>query len=270
MKDKRHDDFEFELHMEMNNKKTKKKIDDTLDFYKENLPLNAVEKLFDETEKSQQKLSETQFSSSYNDFIHKYNQDDNNNGIGNNKNEYKLKRYARSDAENEFLNDFTDKHQAFDYDYSRPQNSLGKIFIASLFVIFLCLIAVLLFKINSLNTQLENVKLQVDENSKAKEKLQTVLIENENMKKMIEDLGNNQKTEISSESVQPNQITNNYEAVIPHADQETEYIVQSGDTLSAISKKFYGTTNLYNKIIERNKLTTENLNENQKLIIPTK
>ena len=57
MKKNRSDDFEF----------TKNNFENTLDFYKENLPLNAVEKLFNESKNP---------TSSYNDFINKYNMTD--------------------------------------------------------------------------------------------------------------------------------------------------------------------------------------------------
>ena len=121
----------------------------------------------------------------------------------------------------------------------------------------MCVIALLIFKINSLNKQIIELKSHIEENAQANEKLQTVLIENENLKKIIEDF-NNPETE-PEPSVTPED-----------ESKETEYIVQAGDTLSSISKKFYGSTNFYNKIIEKNNLTNESLHVNQKLIIPEK
>ncbi len=48
----------------------------------------------------------------------------------------------------------------------------------------------------------------------------------------------------------------------------TTYTVQSGDTLSSISKKMYGTSNEYKKIMDANNLTSENVSIGQVLIIP--
>ena len=113
--------------------------------------------------------------------------------------------------------------------------------------------------------------MTAQDNSQAKQKLQEVLIENENMKKMIEDLSNNQ---VASENSEEKEIEvekpKDEPKTVSSAPSQTEYIVQTGDTLSSISKKFYGTTNLYNKIMEKNNLKSENLSEGQKLIIPEK
>lgn len=236
MKKNRSDDFEF----------TKNNFENTLDFYKENLPLNAVEKLFNESKNP---------TSSYNDFINKYNMTDPNFENFTPQKKINVKKRVRSNAENEFLNNFNTRN--FDSNYTKPKSSFFKLFVSFLFVLFLCVITLLIFKINSLNKQIIELKSHIEENAQANEKLQTVLIENENLKKIIEDF-NNPETEP--------------EPSVPPEDEskETEYIVQAGDTLSSISKKFYGSTNFYNKIIEKNNLTNENLHVNQKLIIPEK
>lgn len=258
------DDYDFELHMELSQSKPQKKLDDTLDFYKENLPLNAVEKLMNESQNEENKENnKDDLKSSYNRFISAYNEKD----IGK---ETGLKvpnprKRTRSEAESEFLNDIHDKHDVFNYDYTKPKSSFGKIFVALLFFIFVCVIATLVFKINSLNNQIADIKLKLNENTKAKEDLQEALIENENLKKMVEDLSNNKTTTANNSSAQ----TQNTSST-SGSSSETVYIVKNGDTLSSISEHFYGSTSFYNKIVERNKLTSENLSENQKLIIPEK
>lgn len=272
---KRPGDFEFELSMELSGKPDKKKLEDTLDFYRENLPLNAVEKLMSESKNSNTESKEVNnLKSSYSKFISAYNEnDDENVKIDDVKKEMpkRQKRYERTDAASEFLNDIKDSNEAFDYDYTRPKSSIGKLFIATLFIVFLCIIAALVFKINFLNNQIEEIKMTAQDNSQAKQKLQEVLIENENMKKMIEDLSNNQ---VASENSEEKEIEvekpKDEPKTVSSAPSQTEYIVQTGDTLSSISKKFYGTTNLYNKIMEKNNLKSENLSEGQKLIIPEK
>lgn len=273
MKDKKSDDFDFELHMELTNKANKKKLEDTLDFYKENLPLDAVEKLYDKNQMANEnEKSNFKSNSSYSKFISKYNENDNENSVKNNA--YKSKKHRRSVAESEFLNGIHDKHDVFDYDYTRPKNFIGKVFVASLFVVFLCIIAALIFKIDSLNNQIADMKSQVEENAQAKETLQKTLIENENMKKMIEDLSNKKEDENESQDESQHEENNSSDEqnkqneTATAENKDTEYVVQKGDTLSSISKKFYGNSNSYNKIIERNKLSSENLSENQKLIIP--
>ncbi len=272
---KRPDDFEFELSMELSDKPDKKKLEDTLDFYRENLPLDAVEKLMSESKNSgAAQKSDNNLKSSYSKFISAYNEnDDENMKVEAAKKEMpkRQKRYERTDAASEFLNDIKNSNEAFDYDYMRPKSSLGKIFIASLFIIFLCIIAALIIKIDSLNNQIAEVKMKEADNSQAKQKLQEVLIENENMKKMIEDLSNNQVTNENAgeNETEPQEVQTekNNSVIVP---SETKYVVQKGDTLSSISKKFYGTTNLYNKIAQKNNLKNENLSEGQKLIIPEK
>ncbi len=54
----------------------------------------------------------------------------------------------------------------------------------------------------------------------------------------------------------------------PPAAAGTTYTVQSGDTLSSIAKKVYGSSSQYQKIIDANKLTSDKVSIGQVLIIP--
>lgn len=58
---------------------------------------------------------------------------------------------------------------------------------------------------------------------------------------------------------------------ITEDSQDNYYEIKSGDNLSKISKKFYGTSNLYNKIFEANKEVIKDMNliyPGQKIRIP--
>ncbi len=65
----------------------------------------------------------------------------------------------------------------------------------------------------------------------------------------------------------PNAETSSESSETPAASGTT-YTVQSGDTLSSISKKVYGTSSEYQKIKDANKLTSDNVSIGQVLIIP--
>ena len=84
---------------------TKKKLEDTLDFYRENLPLNAVEKLMSESKNSNTESKEVNnLKSSYSKFISAYNENDDEKvkvEVAHSKKEMpkRQKRYERTDAE---------------------------------------------------------------------------------------------------------------------------------------------------------------------------
>ncbi len=57
----------------------------------------------------------------------------------------------------------------------------------------------------------------------------------------------------------------------PKKTQPKEYVIQKGDTLQKISKRFYGTTKKWSKIFEANKETLKNpdtIKPGQKIMIP--
>ncbi len=57
-------------------------------------------------------------------------------------------------------------------------------------------------------------------------------------------------------------------APVPEANKPKEYVVKGGDSLSSISKQFYGDASRYNEIVSANNLSTTTLFAGQKLIIP--
>ena len=309
------DDSQIEKHK---NSASQKKFD-TLDFYKENLPLNAVEKLYSSSQKIKEMPIDISFENNrlfgnkdtketveenintevilrYIEFINKYNKknnededddDDKKNIFGSdkhkkhakkNKNVTKAKkRKTRSQEEEDFLNNFTSRTGTFNYEYLRPRNPITKILTSLSFIIFLAAIAFLCYKINLLNTKLINAQSRLEKNIDTKKELEAVLLENQNLKKTIDDLNNKQTFNFNVDQTQniskplntnplnkPNIKNNNQVA----EKKLREYIVQPGDTLSSISKKFYGNSNSYQKIMDQNKLLNDNLVEGQKLIIP--
>jgi nucleoid-associated protein YgaU len=311
MKKENNDDSQIEKHK---NGVSQEKFD-TLDFYKENLPLNAVEKLYLSSQKTKEMAFEnnrlfgnedakepieeninTEVILKYIDFINKYNKksdtdrddaddeknifisDNHKKHTKKNKNITKTKkRKTRSQEEEDFLNNFTSRTGTFNYEYLKPRNPVIKIFTSISFIIFLAAIAFLCYKINLLNTKLINAQSRLEKNIDTKKELEAVLLENQNLKKTIDDLNNSQTS--NSNVAQPQNISkplntkplNNPNIKNNNQAQEKkskEYIVQSGDTLSSISKKFYGNSNSYQKIMDQNKLLNDNLAENQKLIIP--
>ena len=126
MSKKRPSDFEFELSMEMDREKrnSPKYGGVNRNDYERDLSTNAVGKLFDSSgiEKS---------GSSYSGFIDKYNLDD---GIVpeesfDNKRDRKR---IRSEAEQEFLDDFSSRTSDFDYGDLSAGHSFFKVFVSSL------------------------------------------------------------------------------------------------------------------------------------------
>ncbi len=74
---------------------------------------------------------------------------------------------------------------------------------------------------------------------------------------------------LETETEESNDDTSSEEISSGNNSQEfTSYTVVSGDTLSSISRKFYGNSNEYQKIIDANNLTTDSLNLGQILKIP--
>ena len=118
----------------------------------------------------------------------------------------------------------------------------------------------MLYKIKVLNKNIDLMALEINENKNIKKQLEIALSENENMKKIIEELGN-QNNNTSQENITQTQ------NLVVAENNIKKYIVQRGDTLSSISQKFYGNRNSYNKIIDTNHLSSENLSEGQELII---
>ncbi len=72
----------------------------------------------------------------------------------------------------------------------------------------------------------------------------------------------------STDSTESTSSSNSSNSTSTSTGSGKTYTVESGDTLSSISKKMYGTSNEYKKIMEANNLTSENVSIGQVLIIP--
>ena len=210
-----------------------KNLDDTMRFYREESVPGSVKKLFisNDSEKTKtKKVSDKSVAKKYDDD--------------------EASEFSTSKKEIDSF--FGDMSEAQDFDFGvknhkKVKVGFGRIFLNSLIIIFSCITVVLLYKIKVLNKNL-------------KKQLELALSENENMKKIIEELGN-QNNNTSQENITQTQ------NLVVSENNIKKYIVQRGDTLSSISQKFYGNKNSYNKIIDTNHLSSENLSEGQELII---
>lgn len=76
---------------------------------------------------------------------------------------------------------------------------------------------------------------------------------------------------LSAVKVEPSGTENQSRPEAAAVDKPTTYIVESGDTLSSICRKFYGDANLYPKVADVNKITNPHLIfPGQKLNMPDK
>ncbi len=222
-----------------------KNLDDTMRFYREESVPVSVKKLFLSSESEDIKIQKTPDK----------------NVIETNEN----KIFDCTVSKKEIDSFFDDMSESQDFDFGvknhkKVKISFGKIFLNSLIIIFLCITVVLLYKIKVLNKNIDLMALEISENKNIKKQLEIALSENENMKKIIEELGN-QNNNTSQENIAQTQ------NLIAAENNIKKYIVQRGDTLSSISQKFYGNKNSYHKIIDANRLSSENLKEGQELII---
>lgn len=230
---------------DLKEKSDDKNLDDTMRFYREESVPGSVQKLFvsDDSEKTKMKKVSDE------------------NVIEKDKNGESEFLAGKKEIDS-FFDDMSEA-QGFDFgvkNHKKVKIGFGKIFLNSLIIIFLCITVVLLYKIKALNKNIDLMALEISENKNIKKQLEMALSENENMKKIIEELGN-QNNNTSQEN-----ITQTQNLVVAENNMK-KYIVQRGDTLSSISQKFYGNRNSYNKIIDTNHLSSENLSEGQELII---
>jgi LysM repeat protein len=115
-----------------------------------------------------------------------------------------------------------------DYDDYEPEDNSAalKIIIAALCIIFLCVLAVLVYKINTVSTELEaaNAKLEA---SYTQAQYQEIVDKNNANSIVIERLNN----QIAA-------LQGNGESEGENAEAQDVYTVESGDTLSAIASRF--------------------------------
>lgn len=157
--------------------------------------------------------------------------------------------------------------------YSYKSN-IGKIILGVIIVLFLVVLSVLIFKINSLSAKLEQSEKKLEEmQQKYGQDSESEL---EKLKKQVSDLqkenesllGNsNKNADSSTESVSTEQSSSAQTA--DYSNLPAEYVVQKGDNLWKISEKVYGDGHMYTKIAEANNISTDGgLYTGQKLTIP--
>lgn len=248
-----------------------KNFEDTMRFYQKGLEFGAVEKLL-------------QPNHTYNEFIKRYtsnkshiskvNSDIQNVDNNNVDDDVKINEsdsanicenkmsLSKQDEIDSFFDEINFNTGNFNLDFaskSRKHNKTRGILYSLILIVCLGTIIFFGYKIRLLNKKIYLMQMAVSEYEMTKQKLESITAENKNMKTMIEDLNNREINNVQS--------LNQDKTVTAKENITRAYIVQNGDTLSSISKKFYGNSNLYTKIIEKNKLASENLSEGQKLLI---
>lgn len=159
-----------------------------------------------------------------------------------------------------------------DYDDDQPI-PVAKIAFGVATVAVLLVFTLLIFRINSINAENQGLEAAIETYKKDQNQL---TMDNEVLSAKIAsleiDLANAASTiegMNQSESELPD-AQNNEDNPSQTGSNDTPgtYIVVAGDNLSKISRKFYGTPNDYQKIIDANGLTTEDVYIGQELIIP--
>ncbi len=116
----------------------------------------------------------------------------------------------------------------------------------------------------SLKTKVSELEATVSTLSEENKQVQTL----QNEVNILSDELAKTKTD-ASETTNTDTDTNTTPEVETENNNSTEeYTVKSGDSLSSISRQFYGDPNRYTEIVEANNLTSTSLYSGQKLIIP--
>ncbi len=156
-----------------------------------------------------------------------------------------------------------------DYDdYSRKFN-VSLVF-NIIFLVSLVGISVFTFlKTSSLSEQVASLSVANAELAESNNKINELQIDVDYYKNLYQNTAEG-KAALEAEATQKDEPTNNEQGSqeTPAPAAGTTYTVQSGDTLSSISKKVYGTSSQYQKIIEANKLPSDSVSIGQVLIIP--
>ncbi len=161
-------------------------------------------------------------------------------------------------------------------DYSKKFNT-SLIFNIVLVIFVLGLSTYSFLKVSTLSEEVESLRTANAELVEQNNKINELQIDVDYYKDLYQ---NTEEGKASLEAERKAEAGNQVESTDPSTSTETSstdtpstasgktYTVQSGDTLSSISKKFYGTSSEYKKIMEANKLTSENVSIGQELIIP--
>lgn len=241
----------------MNNKN--EDMQNTLDFYNDDMSRKAVGKLF-----SREEIKNV------------YTDDEETNEL---VDSYRKKSMKNKELLNDTFGeidstlDFEEEaEEEFCYEPSTPP-SLKIPFIVIIFI-FLILTGGLVLKINSTDAQLKTAKKSLEENFAKLDILTSLETENEELKTQVVQLKKELETfaiagfEVETKELEDTtQLQPEIKPTEPSSKQTT-YVVEKSDNLSKISKKFYGTANDFQKIIEVNNLKSDNIVEGQVLIIP--
>lgn len=168
-----------------------------------------------------------------------------------------------------------------EYDSTLP---VKNILIALAAVVVLIIFTALIIKINTINAAYAKAQTTIEDFSETEKALQQALIENESLAGKITVLEDviEQYRSVLPQSLESSDAASGSENGDEAADanngttqannsstgQTTTYTVVSGDSLSKLSTRFYGTSSQYQKIMDANGLTDVNLQIGQILIIP--
>jgi len=171
-----------------------------------------------------------------------------------------------------------------DEDYDEPENSgLLKVVFGALVVIFLVVLAILVFRINSVSAQLRDARQKLEDApnytdyNDIKLSNDQLTASNADLQKQVDDLTAQLAAAQSGVAVSAPPAasaapgaTQAPSGGTASADWPKPYTVVSGDSLSKIAKHFYGNSSQANidKIKTYNSLTSDNINVGAKLQIP--
>ncbi len=160
---------------------------------------------------------------------------------------------------------------------AEPNLFLFKTAVSLAFVLILMVLAAVVFKVNSNLEFLQQFEKTAEEGGLSAETIKAMREESAQLRSTVEGLtlqleeiqqklGSGQTNYVEDSTEAPP--SNPSEAGDQNEGGETTYTVKSGDSLSRISSKFYGTTNGYQKIKDANNLKSDNLTAGQVLVIP--
>jgi LysM repeat protein len=178
-----------------------------------------------------------------------------NNSISN-QNDDRKSDLIKNDAAQEFLIE-----ASFNKYQGQTSGFFKKFFLSSSLVMILCISAGLVYKIYLINEEINRIESKLVSYDSVGKNINSFLVDNGYE---AIDFGNNDDESKNNEVVVENLENENNNT----NTSETKYVVQDGDTLSSISQKFYGSENLYVRIVDRNKLTSENIIAGQTLFLP--
>lgn len=196
------------------------------------------------------------------------------------KEKYKNREYIPSPKQPKAAPQKTSPYGGADYDdYEEEGDASGalKVALAIVSCVFLVILAVMVFKINSTSAQLKEADAKLKAVSDNEVQLETLKMEKDALKEERDRL-QMENDELRSASVGAPQ-EGSEEGLDADADGsesneagtssgERIHTVAQGDTLTKISQQYYGAPDQYDKIKQANNLTSNDLSVGQRLRIP--